>query len=415
MTDFHVTANGERVRSLKLTVPNQGAWLADIVFAEAPALASGAAVDLKIGAQTWRGIVSEGENGSFALARHCMLRGGAGAWSRTLPAKHYHNDAGVRASLVAEDLCRELGETLGSFVPAHDRLGVDYVRQAGRTAAGTLEDIAGGVPWYVAGDGTTNVGLRPATSVDASRFELLSFDPKLRVATIALAQSELGPIGIGSILVDPRLDAAATIREYTLEVDDERLRLVAYCGGSDTTKGNLSALLTSIVQRIMDGKLLGKYRYRVVRMTPNDPNGRVDLQIVNQSSNLPDLRYISMWPGVSGAHAALTPGVEVLVEFVEGDRAQPVLVGFAGKGKPGHSPESITFRDSGIAAARVGSQVSVAPQVGQQIVLTAVSSAVGSGAYTFTFSPVVVAADGATTVEPVLTGTVRDSSSKVYL
>ena len=410
MADFHVTAKGERVRTLKLTVPNQGAWLADIVFAEAPALASGEAVDLKIGAQTWRGVVSEGENGSFALARHCMLRGGAGAWSRTLPAKHYHNDAGVRASLVAEDLCRELGETLGAFVPAHDRLGVDYVRQAGRTAAGTLEDIAGGVPWYVAGDGTTNVGLRPASSVDASRFELLSFDPKLRVATIALAESELGPIGIGSILVDPRLDAAATIREYTLEVDDERLRLVAYCGGSDTTKGNLSALLTSIVQRIMDGKLLGKYRYRVVRMTPGN-DGRVDLQIVNQSSNLPDLRYISMWPGVAGVHAVLTPGVEVLVEFIEGDRAQPVLVGFAGVGKPGFVPAQIQFRGSTDVAARVGDLISVAPQLGQTITLA--GSGPGVGTYTFSFSPVPVRSGEPP--EPVLTGTIRDSNSKVYL
>jgi len=410
MADFHVTANRERVRSLKLTVPNQGAWLADIVFAEAPALASGAAVDLKIGAQTWRGVVSEGENGSFALARHCMLRGGAGAWSRTLPAKHYHNDAGVRASLVAEDLCRELGETLGSFVPAHDRLGVDYVRQAGRTAAGTLEDVAGGVPWYVAGDGTTNVGLRPATSVDASRFELLSFDPKLRVASIALADSELGPIGIGSILVDPRLDAAATIREYTLEVDESKLRLVAYCGGDENTKGNLSALLTSIVQRIMDGKLLGKYRYRVVRMLGD---GRVDLQIVNQASNLPDLRYISMWPGVAGVHAVLTPGVEVLVEFVEGDRAQPVLVGFAGVGKPGFVPAQIQFRGSTDVAARVGDLISVAPQVGQQITLVAVGAGTGAGAYTFTFSPVPVRTGEPP--EPVLTGTIRDSDSKVYL
>lgn len=410
MADFHVTANGERVRTLKLTVPNQGSWLADIVFAEAPALASGEAVDLKIGAQTWRGVVSEGENGSFALARHCMLRGGAGAWSRTLPAKHYHNDAGVRASLVAEDLCRELGETLGSFVPAHDRLGVDYVRQAGRTAAGTLEDVAGGVPWYVAGDGTTNVGLRPASSVDASRFELLSFDPKLRVASIALADSELGPIGIGSILVDPRLDSAATIREYTLEVEEERLRLVAYCGGDDNTKGNLSALLTSIVQRIMDGKLLGKYRYRVVRMTPGN-DGRVDLQIVNQASNLPDLRYISMWPGVAGVHAVLTPGVEVLVEFVEGDRAQPVLVGFAGVGKPGFVPAQIQFRGSTDVAARVGDLISVGPQLGQTITLA--GSGPGVGTYTFTFSPVPVRTGEPP--EPVLTGTIRDSNSKVYL
>jgi hypothetical protein len=268
-------------------------------------------------------------------------------------------------------LCRELGETLGGFVPASERVGVDYVRQADVTAAGTLADVIGGVPWWVGQDGLTHVGARGATPLNPSAYELLAFDPRLRMATLGVP-NDIGPITIGATLVDKRIDRPAVMREYTVAVAEDNLRVHAYCGGDESTPGNLASLLTSIVQRIMDERLLGRFRYRVIDMRSD---GRVDVQAVNRAAGTPDLQYISMWPGVAGVHAELTPGAEVLVEFVEGDRAQPIITGFVGNQGPGFVPVGIVFGDPDEAAAvgRVGDSVQVTPSAGHQIALNVAS------------------------------------------
>jgi len=53
-----------------------------------------------------------------------------------------------------------------------------------------------------------------------------------------------------------------------------------------------------------------------------------------------------MWPGVSGVHATLTPGVEVLVQFIDGNRAKPAIVGFVGKGGAGFAPVGVDIGSS---------------------------------------------------------------------
>jgi hypothetical protein len=357
MTDAFATLGNARVRRLSLTVPNTGVWCAEVELIDAPELADGAQVDLRIGTSTWRGTVAPGENGVFALTRKCMVKGGGGGWNKTLPAKHYHNDFGVRAVEVAADLARETGETLGSFVPASERIGIDYVREAGITAAGTLADIIGGVPWWVGQDGLTNVGIRPATQLNSDAYELLNYEPRLRIATLGVNASDIGPIVIGATLVDQRIDRPAVIREYTVELAEDRLRVQAFCADDDRIAGNLAELLTAIVRRVMDERLLGRFRYRVVNMLAD---GRVDLQAVNKSSGVPDMRYVSAWPGVAGAHAKLTPGAEVLVEFIEGDRAQPIMTGFVGAQGPGFVPVKLVLGGtSGEPAARKGDTVAL--------------------------------------------------------
>jgi hypothetical protein len=357
MTDALATLNGARARRLSLKVPNIGVWSAEVELIEDGALVDGAQVDLRIGPTLWRGTVAPGENGVFALTRRCLVRGGAGAWSRTLAPKHYHNDFGVRAVEVVADLCRETGETLGSFVPAAERIGVDYVRAAGITAAGSLADVIGAVPWWVAQDGATNVGMRPATQLNSDRFELLTYEPRLRMATLGVSNSDIGAIQIGATLTDQRIDRPAVIREYTVELEENKLRVQAYCADDERISGNLAELLTAIVKRVMDERLLGRFRYRVVSMRAD---GRVDLQAVNKSSGTPDMQYVSMWPGVAGTYAKLTPGAEVLVEFIEGDRAQPIITGFVGAQGPGFVPVKLVLGGtSGEPAARKGDSVAL--------------------------------------------------------
>lgn len=61
----------------------------------------------------------------------------------------------------------------------------------------------------------------------------------------------------------------------------------------------------------------------------------------------PDVLPVSVAPGVSGAKSQLTLGSLVLVEFVDGDPAQPVITHLARPDDPGFLPVSTTIDASG--------------------------------------------------------------------
>ncbi len=98
----------------------------------------------------------------------------------------------------------------------------------------------------------------------------------------------------------------------------------------------LVALIREVFPRAPFGFL---YRYRVVDMVAT----RCRLQAVSESPGLPNLMHVSVLPGVAGAAAVLTPGTVVLVAFVEGDPAQPVVTHFAAEGAAGWVPVSLAF------------------------------------------------------------------------
>lgn len=346
MTDVYAGVNGQRLTSVRLVVPNIGPWSAEVDFEAAPDVAG--AVTLSIGELELRGTLDEGHSGAFALQRKARIVAGANGWGAEVSAKQYHNDAGVKARLIADDAARAVGESIGDFVPRVERVGRDYARQVG-PASRALEDAVGGVAWWVDYAGVTHAGPRPAAQVDAAAYTLLAYDPRDNIATLAV--DDPGAVGIGAILADERLDGARTVRSLELRVTADELRVYAWCGGTESSHAKLAALFRAIVQRSTDGRLHGHYRYRVVRMAGD----RVELQAVRKVVGLPDLLPLSAWPGIAGAHAELTPGAEVLVAFIEGDRAQPAVVAFAGKDGVGFVPVRLTLGGpSGSPAARQG-------------------------------------------------------------
>ena len=176
-------------------------------------------------------------------------------------------------------------------------------------------------------------------------------------------------IGIGSIISE-RLDGPQTVREYEIAIDKGGpLRMLAWTGGDGTQSGRLASLMRAIAERATDGRLVGKYRYRVVRMASD---GRVELQAVRRGAGLPDVLPVSMWPGVAGVHAELTPSAEVLVEFIEGDRTQPIITHFAGKDGAGFVPVELVLCGGTQAVARQGDLVQ-SGGVGAALILTPVS------------------------------------------
>lgn len=351
MTETYAAVNGQRLTDLRITVGNVGPWYADCDFEAAPDISG--RVTITVGDNlTLSGTVDTHSSGTYMLRRRVRIVGGAGGWGASVGAKSYQNDAGIKGRLVAEDAARAVGEKIGTFIPAEERVGRAYVREVG-AASRALEDTLGGVAWWVDYAGVTHAGPRPATPLDASLYEVLAYDPRDRIVTLGV--DDPGAIKIGSILTE-RLDAPVTVRALELRVSAAELRVLAFVGGTETSHGPLASLMRSIARKSVDDRLWGKYRYRVVRMALE----RVELQAVRKLVGLPDLLPVSVWPGVAGVVAKLAPSAEVLVEFLEGDRAQPIVTHFAGVDGEGFVPVSLTLGgDAGPPAARQGDAVEV--------------------------------------------------------
>lgn len=332
------TLNGLNVTKAHLVVGASGPWFADVEL-DTDAPASGAA-ELVIGDVTLVGTVDASRSGAWGTNRYARVVAGAGAWGELLKVKDYHNDAGVKAQLVAADAAREAGEQLGDFAPSASSVGVDYVRQTG-PASRALEDVIGTASWWVSYDGVTHVGARATSPAADGSYDVFGFDPRSGLVTATVADASA--ITVGSVLLNG-LDAPHTVRDLELMLDQGALAVRAWCG-SDLGETRLLSLMRRIVQRLTDDKLFGSYRYRAVQMSID----RVELQSVRKAPGLPDLLPVSMWPGVAGCHAELAPGAEVLVQFVEGDRAQPVVTHFAGKDGNGFVPVLITMGDPALA------------------------------------------------------------------
>jgi hypothetical protein len=334
MTDSVATVAGNPIISARVYVPGSGPWFADVDFADTPSVSGD--VTIQVGALALRGTVQASRSGTHALQRRVTIVAGAGGWGSLLSAKGYHADNGVRAQVVAFDAARAAGETIGAFAPEAVAVGADYVRQAG-PASRVLEDVIGSATWWVDYEGVTQVGTRSSANALDSAYQVIDFDPRLRLCEFA--SDDLTAVGIGSILANG-LDAPQTVRELELRIDPGQTRVLAWCG-TTSSRGRLQAALRSIIDRATDGEIYGPRKYRVVRVS--GAGDRVELQPVNRRIGLPDIIPASMWPGASGIHATMTPGAEVLVEFIDGDRTQPIVTHFAPKGGPGFVPVRIDF------------------------------------------------------------------------
>lgn len=330
----YITIGGQPATRAVVVMPSAGVWWADVDCELAPNL--GGALDLVVGTLTLRGTIDSARSGAFGERRRARVIGGAGAWGTALHARHYHNDAGVRARVVIEDAAREAGETVSIDADIGARvLGVDYVRESG-PASRALRAAIGDAVWWVEPDGTTRVSAqRPTSTAVAGTYEVLEHNPRTRL--VIVAADDLTAVGVGSVLSE-RLEEPQTVRELVIRADDEAVRLEARCG-SVAGQSQLARELARIIEQVMSRRIHGRWRYRVVQISVD----RLELQPVRRDAGLPDVLPISMWPGVAGAHAKPQLGAEVLVEFLEGDRTRPVVSGFAGKDGTGHAPDEQTF------------------------------------------------------------------------
>jgi hypothetical protein len=349
MADAVVQANGRDVARLLLFVPNEGVWFADLNFASAEPLTG--AVTITLGASTLKGTVDDTASGVFGLQRKVRVIGGAGGWRKELAPMGYRNDAGVKASQVAADAAREVGETLGTFAGGVERLGAHYLSDAG-PASHTIEDVARGVPWWVDYAGVTQVSVRTTSTPPEDSYTVVTCDPRSR--NVELSVPDLEAVRVGSILT-AGLEEPLTVNAFELEVTPERIRMHAWCG---TGRGSsLANSLRTIVERVTDKRITWPVRYRVANLAGD----RVDLQVVKKAVGIPDALSVPLWPGIAGAHIVSTLGAEVIVQFVDGDRSDPIVTSFAGRA--GSMPQRVVFGSKtgeGADAARSGDVVKLA-------------------------------------------------------
>jgi hypothetical protein len=378
----YARANGQTVTKLRMLIGASGPWFVDLTLdGEAPGVSG--RVTLELAGLRCVGTVPPAATGVHGGSREARLVAGGGAWGALLRPTGYHNDAQVKALNVAQDAAREAGEQLGSFAPERERVGIDYVREAG-PASRVLEDVIGSASWWVDFAGVTHVGARPSSTPPESGYEVVDYDPREQVVQLRL--EDLTQVGIGAVLTKG-LDGPKTVRDLEVVLDADELRVRAWCGSS-AAQARLAGLFRALVERSTDGQLLGPYRYRVIRMVGD----RVELQAVRKGAGLPDLLPVSMWPGVAGVHATLTPGAVVLVEFIEGDRTLPVITHFAGRDGTGFAPIALVIGGAaGSPAARSGDAV--------QVTMPPAVADVSTGVVTYS--------------NPVAFGTITSGSSRV--
>jgi len=365
-----VTANGFSLVSVQLHVPHRGAWWARLEFVDAPELED--SVEIAIDDLRLTGTVVSAHGGTHGAHRKCLVFGGSAGWGTEVQPRHYRSDTGVRAILVAEDAARAAGETLGTFEPAVDRLGPHYVCQSG-LARRVLEDAIGDVLWWVDYDGVTHVAAeRPEVEATPDDYRVLDYDPLERIITLEIQTP--GGVVVGSVL-EEGLDEAQTVRELDLTASAQGLRMQVWTGAGRYGRTDTQAY--TVHRRYADGHLWGSWRYRVTTM-----NGqRVDASPVLSSHGLPDLVAVEFSPGVPGCDMNLSEGIELLVEFVEGNRALPRVVAFAGHDQDSWSPVRLQF-DADLIELGDGASVGVAKSDLVESELTALKSAISSAGVT---------------------------------
>jgi hypothetical protein len=332
-----VTINGDPAASVELHVPHRGAWWARAELVDDPELEG--SVEIAIDELRLTGTTVPARGGAYGGHRRVLVFAGAAGWGAEAPPQHYRSDTGVRAVLVAEDAARVAGETLGTFEPAEERLGFHYVRQGG-LARRVLEDAIGDVLWWVDYDGVTHVAAqRPEAEAIIDDYRVLDYDPLERVATLEI-QDPRGVI-VGSLL-DEGFDEAQVVRELDLHASARGLRMQVWTGAG--RYGLADSQAYAVHRRYAEKDLWGSWRYRVTRMTGD----RIDARPVLSAHGLPELVAVELSPGVPGCDVAAPEGLEVLVEFIEGSRALPRVVAFAGHDQDVWTPARLTLDADGI-------------------------------------------------------------------
>lgn len=385
------TLNNQPVLSVKLDLPRSGQWRA-VVETSGDAIQD-AQAKLISDDVTLIGAITKSLTGEVELLHTVTITGGLGLdLSTILPAKSYNSAASVQTITAVEDVLRETGHQLDTFLPTNDRLGIHFVREKG-SASSALRQMLG-ENWRVQLDGKIAVG---KINLQTVKYTVLSHDPKTQRCVLALEN-------LADIRDLPVPEVGGKVSSASITQNNDGCRAECYLTGLDL----VSVLKNLVRQTIKEMFPPPPAKYRVVQM---EGNGKVQLLPVDEASGYPPLTSIPQWAGVGGMHTELKKDQQVVVSFL--DRSTPVITSYEDRNTSNFEVNGVVFNNSGDVAARVGDAVEAGPQPGMLITIGAGSGPVPQNTpLPFTFS-MVAPIPGQDPTKFV--GTITSSDSKVKL
>lgn len=317
------TLEGNRVSSARVWLPAWGIPTGEVTLVEPVELAIGSRVTLQLADLTFRcTIASGGPSKSVATYR---LVGGAGGWGRTIPAKGYANDGGVKLSTVVIDAALTAGEELAGDVPP-TRLGPAWARA--EDPAGRVLELVAPRGWYVDEAGATRFGRRPAVP--------LAIEARIGAPDRARGRVTFAAEAIATLLPGVIVEGIEAVDVvHSLEAG-QGISTTVFGQGMSPTDRVLTALAALLDQLRPYDRYRGVFEYRVI----SQDGERLTVQAVLASEGLPDVRRLRVRPGVPGVKAELPGGSKVLVAFINADPGRPVVVGFEDAEGGGFSPSA---------------------------------------------------------------------------
>ncbi len=323
------TLSGRTALDAECMLPKWGAWYATVAIDGEHTITG--ATELKIADLTLKGTVLSGGPAKGRSAYRIV--GGAGGWGKSIAAKSYANDAGVKISTILNDAAQAVGETIDQTTLPTTRVGTAFVRPEG-PASRVLELVASRA-WFIGEDGITRLGKR-ATSTYTGKGLRGPLDQARGTLTLA-AESILSVVP--GVVVDGL--EAVDVRHTVSLAGGLRSMLWGEMGkGADR---RLEALRKIFDQLDPNRKFRGLASYRVVKSNA----GRLDLQSVRASAGMPDLLRVPIMPGIAGGEVDPALGSIVLVAFVDGDPSQPKVVNFEGIESGAFAATSVNLRAGG--------------------------------------------------------------------
>ncbi len=228
-------------------------------------------------------------------------------------------------STIVIDAARDAGEPLDATSLPTTMVGSSFARESA-PASRVLQQLAPEA-WYVGEDGVTRLGRRAArdltTPYRAEPVDHAAGSVRLASETIAAILPGVRVLGLEAVDVEHHLRDGVV----------SSVLWGSFAGASSSRRA--AAYRAIVEQSVPRVRFLGVTEYRVVDQTGD----RLDLQCVKASARMPDLRRVTVRPGVAGSRADLALGSRVLVAFVDADPARPVVVGFEEAEASGFAPD----------------------------------------------------------------------------
>lgn len=373
--------NDIRITSARLNIPAWGVPYAEVKLDGEHELSG--AVTLKLEDLTIVGTVISG--GSDHGRSQYRIAGGKAGWGKTIPAKSYADDLGVKLSKILNDAATAAGETIDQSTISASRIGPAWVRE--NAPAGRVLEALAPANWYIDESGTTKMGRRPATQWSGKA----AFQPIDRArGSVMFAPESLATLLPGAIVEN--IEAVDVLHE----VSAEGVRTTIWGTDRSETSRMLSVQRETIAALFPTLRFGGVFEYRIVQQTGE----RLDLQAVRVSAKMPDLLRVPVRPGVPGCRADHKLGSRVLVAFIDSDPSRPVVVGFEDADGSGFRPDALTLQAGSTGSAPTEHAISAEAVVNlllctfQQIAVSIPGLMTGATLYAQapTFMPLAIAA-----------------------